>query len=431
MKNKLSISRYLKTIQILTLSLLVIFANTGYSLTPLSEEEMSKVSGQAAVFGIDKYNYESNNFYRVTVNSEVQTSLNIDRLTLKGGGGASQIDIEDFSLSGGQNNAVSSATLINPFVEFAFAGSLDDSNARDREIIGIRLGSEGSQGVMSFGRQSNNPNEDTGINVFSGYLKTNTISGIAKTSAVDDSGFNLRAGVTIIGFVNGTLNMDNARIQIPSLSPNFTAPPVTINQTGATNIIINTDPIHIPSAPFNASGNGPLNLGCFLFVVCINLQAYINDASGNVGNIYLDGSITQDLKTIHKVSIDDGFYLSAQNRSLKWRGADTTDISQPGWWLGFQGEVQLPHLSLDEVEIPRDTLQTILDRVGDKLTTTNRINIGLFDAIAALGPPGANITGVNADLNNFSNPIPLVLSNQSLGPTQAPVVNCWNGTIGC
>jgi hypothetical protein len=419
-------------------------------LTALNDDELSDVSGRESLIAIDKYDYEGNNFYQIKVNSVVETSVNIDHLLLNDGGGSAQIDIEDLSISGGINNQVSSAILTNPFVEFAFAGSIDGTDARDREIVGIRLGADEMQGVMSFGQQNTSilgsnggpdANFDTGINMFSGYMRTNTLSGVANTNAFSDDGFQLDARLIVAGIFNGTLNMPDATVSFPAQQALFTTPAIVVNGSYISDVDIITDLITLNDVTYSATGQGVANV-CLLSIPFVGCVAPITirpnvTATGEIDNIKARGFITQDLKTIHKASVDDGFYLSAQNRAVNWRGSEGDDVAQPGWWMAFNGEVYVEPLTLDSVDLPRTTVESILLEVSTVLQTTDpvRLDIGeVFDGFAGNVDKTINVTLPNSPFESpmgNQNPAPLVLGNQHLGSTQAPIVNCWNSTIGC
>ena len=442
-----------------TVVLVLICSAASAQLKPLNEDELAEITGQASLLDVDKYNFDTegvtNNFYRLTLNSTITTSANIDKLRLKDSNGNDQISIDNLSLSGGINNQVSSAVLTNPFVEFAFAGDIDSNRANNREIIGIRVGAESMNGVLSFGEQhATDANQDTGINTFSGFLQTNSLSGTANTLEVtpDRGPYELTSGLVIVGFLGGTLDLES-RVSIQPLSPNFTAPAVTINGTGetfstiSTNTIIVADPdtpgfdIETDGIPFTVTGNGTAEIDLGLF----NLPVAANNivANGRLANVQIDGTVTQDLKTIHNVSVNgSGFYLSAQNRPVKWRDSHTdtdpllNDIAQPGWWLGITDTVNIAPITLDAIELPDSTIQDILRLASDELQKPeNRIELDLSQVVQTLAG-GLTVDDINVTLSDPNlaigeAPVPLILQNQSLGSSQAHIINCWNGSLGC
>ena len=172
------------------------------------------------LLNIDRFDHLGNNFYRVGANATIQTSVNIDKLLLTDGNGNPQIDIDHVSLNGGQdgnnNSTVSSASITNPYIEFAFAGTVANDDISAREFIGVRFGAEGIDGFLSFGEQDQsfdptNPADlpqDTGINFFRGFLSTERIEGTVRT--LDSGG----------GFTN---TADPAVIQ--TLAPRLGMPP--------------------------------------------------------------------------------------------------------------------------------------------------------------------------------------------------------------
>ena len=150
---------------------------------------------------------------QIKINSTISSSVNIQELDLKDASGNSQIKMNNLSLNGGDAAGVSSMQFQNPFIEFAFAGSIDDSthNARNREIIGVRIGADNMDGFMSIGNQaavpaSQSPTgsaiaEEQGLEFFRGYMKTAPVTGVFTTL---DSAGNFQTNLNSVGgFRNG------------------------------------------------------------------------------------------------------------------------------------------------------------------------------------------------------------------------------------
>lgn len=474
---------YIKAFQNIALVILMaLFSNTAFSgLTALDDSELSEISGQASLIGIDRYDYAGNNFYQIKVNSVVQTSVNIDHLILRDGGGAAQIDIENFSLNGGDdgnnNSEVSSGTLTNPFVEFAFSGTLDNANARDREIIGIRVGADNIDATLSFGEQDQSGTADTGINMFHGYMETSRITGRATTldsSAAEDltpnDGVNpaswatanetnlanvavSRGPFTVSGranvfyncqgfgcifsgavhlavaaaITNAPFTSNDIQMRFPSVESDlFDIDGIVINtNAGAiSSQDIDVEGITIPELFFSATGSTSVNAAGFI-PIGINLLS-----PGSITNgLLINSTVTEDLRFIHRAKVDGGsFYISAQNSALRWRGAPTDDIAQPGWWMSIEEPVQLGELALNNVYLDDTVLGEVTDRISDYITD-NVVQIGSTEALEGLGGTtsaplgGLDITGAA--------PVTLNLSNISLGAVQQEIRNCWNGALGC
>ena len=333
------------------------------ALEPMNEDELEEVTGQASLINIDRFDFESNNFYQVKLNGTVEANMNVDKLQLFDSNGVSQIDIDDFSLSGDvagiSDGNLSSATLTNPFVEFAFAGSIDDSNARNREIIGIRVGADSMDGVMSFGRrtdqfgnvlttpQTDNSNGcngnpaacQSGINQFRGFLQTSELQGTIQTLSSGDNfdttitdglvgrtgPFNVTAYacVVIIGSgcqvpstgqnpANGDLNItvdidQNVVLKFPSVQLGTTSNPTTLVQNGIT---INTrdgisisetalisDILDLPPVPFELTGGGDAAIIFDTIFGPINLGTLEVDVL-STGSLGTAGNALQAISTI-------------------------------------------------------------------------------------------------------------------------------------
>ena len=452
-----------------------IYSAAAYGLTALTDSEMAKISGQASLLNIDKYDYAGNNFYQVKFNASVQTSINIDKLELRDGSGNLQLDIDHLSINGGDtsngNAAVSSATITNPFIEFAFAGSIGTDNSRNREIIGIRIGSDDIEGFMSFGNQA----DETGINKFRGYMKTGPISGTATTldsSATTDPATWATANNTVLENVTGTrgplpitglldVNYDYASpffctfdaavcavhlaidvginpgaldatvdLKYPALVAPFSLPGgVEINAVTPIDKFPLITAIAAPALDFEASGSGTVDVLGFI-PIGVNLVSTGTVTSGLV----LDATVNQELSYIHRAELVSGgdntaFSLSAQNRNLQWRGAPTNDVAQAGWWMSVGNPVQLGALAIEDVYLPDATLLGI-NNVLSQYLTDNPVQIGSTAALAGIGGVTSSPLG-NIALPSSAPAVSLVLGSQSLGLQQQEIRNCWNGNIGC
>lgn len=423
------------------------------ALQSLDDSELSEISGQS-LLNIDKYEYNTgaqvNNFYRVQMNSIVESSINIERLTLTDGAGNPEIDIENFSLNGGDtsngNAAVSSATLTNPFVEFAFEGGFSGDTSDNRKFIGVRFGADNMNGFMSFGNQS----DESGINYFKGYMETTALRGTVQTrdsaggtsTSMPGSGrccFNVDANVVIqdcgwlgcVTWASGSMNMPNTTMRFPSVQLGTTASPVTflasgleINTTSGpiSQISVLTDIMNLPDVPFIAEGSGTANIG-----LTVNMDV---TSDGTLQNLRAQTLFTEDLRYMHRAELDgNGFYLSFQNQAINWQGSPTNDTAQPGWWMSISKPLEFGSFQITDVVLPDSSLTEIADATSAYLQA-NPISLTLGDAIGGAITGSTEVSLGGLDLSAAA-PINIPLTNQNLGPSQQEIRNCWNGSIGC
>jgi|GEM_PF-6060852 len=436
--------------------LLLLFSSwSAAALSPLDEEAMSDISGQA-LLDIDKYDYMGNNFYKIIMNSNVTTSLNMENLTLRDGSGNKQIDIDNLSINGGDssngNAAVSSARIENPFVEFAFDGSIAADNANNRKIVGVRFGAESITGFMSFGNQA----DESGINLFNGYMKTTKLEGAVKT--FDSAGgyetvlanvtsgrccFNVNGnvviqdevcffGCTTITWATGSISMPNTTMTFPSVELGTLAAPVTflasgleINTAGSgpiSQISVLTDLLNLPNVPFKAEGNGAANLG-----ITVNMDT---TSTGVLSGLTAKTQFTEELRYMHKAELQgNGMYVSAQNRAIKWLGSPANDTAQAGWWMSISKELDFGAFDINNVTLPNSSLSEIAAATSTYLQA-NPIVLTLGDAIGGALSGSTSVALGSLPLGG-SPPINIPLTNVSLGSTQVEIRNCWNGVLGC
>lgn len=212
--------RRFKSLHLAMLTLGSLCLNSAYAsetLHSLSDSEMSATTGQALmslsyIAPSDTANLETHRsggdtsvgFYKLGMEAELELNVNIKKLQLGCGGangvGACDIDIDNFSLSGGTGGVElnpdgsvklgvdgkpipltdsdtrvgSSAKLTNPFIEFAVQ---NPGSAALRKVVGLRLSAEGAKGLLTLGDEnSGTPN---GLNVLSGYMNVQSNPGVS------------------------------------------------------------------------------------------------------------------------------------------------------------------------------------------------------------------------------------------------------------
>ena len=471
-----------------------VFSASAFSLTELTEDEMGDISGQASLIGIDRYDFEGNNFYRVQLDSVIDTSVNVDSLVLRDNLGNAQIDVDNFSLSGGMDGQVSSATITNPFVEFAFAGDIDDSTARNREIIGIRIGADNIDGTLSFGDPQNlaavtgSAATEDGLNAFRGYLRTTPINGTVfikpETRAIE---VNTTLDVQLVGRISVT---GEAFVPLLDLSkpPEDQRISLTFQNTfGA--VLDSSQPTQLLSggngqasnngvftqafvlADVNATTIGQLqsvdnamfdsfvNVGAaqgscnFLCQLAAGAIGLFNPFSPEitVNNTRVSGPLPGDddplslfvnesTRLIHRVDTQSsGFFISAQNTDVIWRndGASPSGRAQSlttaGWWLEFLDPVDLGELVVQDFVLPDNVIEGIGAAVNQNIADQPAI-----DAFSALGSLfNFPVSGVSANLIPDVNPGITGFGNFNVVDrdiplaSSVPIVNCFNSSIGC
>ena len=188
---------------IFALSSQAVIAKSG--LQSLSDEEMSEAEGQALLnLGYTAPTGASNSvtdfgFYKLGLEGELEINANIRNLQLGCGGvngaGACDIDIENVALSGlpdsyaadgtpqwDNGRASSSATITNPFIEFAIR---NPTSSALREVSGIRLSADQISGLLTAGIENKGSGQTTtdGIKSFSGYLQVANTPVTSRTEA--------------------------------------------------------------------------------------------------------------------------------------------------------------------------------------------------------------------------------------------------------
>ncbi len=456
-----------RSIRWLALLTVAVFTSAYGGLTAMDDEEMSEISGKA-LLDLDKYNHPTaginNNFYKITMNSEVTTSINMDKLVLRDSLGNVQIDIDNFSLNGGDNSnsnaAVSSARLTNPFIEFAFDGDIASDNAQNRKIIGIRFGAEDINGYLSLGNQDPIPAQglagERGINMFTGYMKTADITATAST--LDSGGGTETDLAKVSGYrgtfdVTGKVDVVNAGscpwyqylicagltaidndpfdadidMKFPSVTMPVTIPGIEINaKTPISSYPITAKGIKVPPLGFEAVGGGTISLGGWL-PIPIDLES---DGQVEKG-LFIDATIDQELRYIHKVNVGGGaFYMSAQNQPIHWKGAPVADVAQKGWWMSMGNPVELGKLALSDIYLTDTVLQDVTDRISDAITSPP-IQVQAVAVINGLGPGTPTYVPMGKLDLTGSAAVPFSMTSQNLGAVQQEVRNCWNGALGC
>lgn len=115
-------------------------------LVPIAEQELSDMTGQAFI-AMDQSSNNGLDFTKVTLGLDVATSVNADLLDIGNYNNGSDIKIADFGLGWVNSTGdIMPFKIRDPFIELAYDNS---SGTGPQNLVGIRLGFGGAQGVLS------------------------------------------------------------------------------------------------------------------------------------------------------------------------------------------------------------------------------------------------------------------------------------------
>lgn len=380
-------------------------------MAELTESEMSDEVGQALLsmaytapsgLGVGA-SYSDFGYYKLGLEAKMELNVNIRSLQLGCGGrngpGKCDIDIENLSLSGPADSKVASgpdagmpqwtagggrpntsATLTNPFVEFAIK---NEGTAATREVVGFRLSAEEILGHMSAGTVNDEVNGFStggGINSFSGYIKVGqtpvlsttkqSIFGVTKDQAIAGNmravGSNRTAQTNINKMTPGApgyeavdgsntnvyrtnpSDPDSAiwGINVPSqtVSFNFPITAVTGNRMSQLNLVVRDVPVggNIGGQPRIAIGR---DSGAVSMILSSSIAGLVDAATFFMGadndngtvaactatynptdcsyitNLKANVTVKQNFNLVHNLPINGGGYLSLQKEALRWPGS--------------------------------------------------------------------------------------------------------------
>lgn len=422
-------------------------ANVG-GLVELTDQQLSETTGQALmsltyISPNDVGNLETHRaggdtsigFYKLGLEAELELNANIKKLQLGCGGingVGCDIDIDYLSLSGvsdtNDGRASSSATLTNPFMEFAIRNPTSSST---REIVGLRVSAEKALGMISFGLENNGNNKDdivTGINSLSGYMKVQKTGGIAKVNGYDSSNPLTQSytGTPVKGKACGVTTADCLA---------FTTESYNLNLLSKSGSKILSGVLSLPEQEITGKRINSATLKASAEVEDIQLTGNIvaktwlmnlnKNTSGLIENLMVDVTIDENLRYFHKANLNGtSASLSLQTQDIQWSNA--VSIAQNGWWLEFSDPIDIGDISPEKsVDIALPTLKETLAQVNDHLGTKDGIvwcgTGGLLGCVF-----GDTISVGTVDLKNGT-PVSMelkdmVLKNQNFAP------NCY-GTL--
>ena len=405
------------------------FADTN-KLTELSDQEMSKIEGQALMSlsylapnsASNKMSAENIGFYKLGMEAEIELNANIKKLQLGCGGvngaGACDIDIDNLSLSGisdTRDGRVSSdAKLTNPFLEFAIK---NPGSASTREMVGLRLSAEKALGLLTAGTE--NTGTPNGINSLSGALKISPTTGTASTTArsmtYDDTGLKVSGKIQLLGaLIQPTFDTDDYNLALKSTSANLNINGTTIIGTRlqAAKLSGTAD---IANLDFGGSIVASVKIPIVSAIpLTINANGYISGLKANI-------DVDEDLGFIHKIPLNNPFSLSLQSQAIHWSGAEYK--ANKGWWLAIEDSIDIGKVNpLNSIDVTNDILKQVVPSINTYLTNNPpSCNVGLCLAT------GLNIGNVN--LSN-SNPVYFPIKDLPLA-TQNFAPNCYGSLKFC
>lgn len=453
------------------------------SMKALSDRELSDINGQALMSltylapgdATNSMSADNIGFYKLGIEAEMELNTNIKKLQLGCGGvngaGACDIDIDNLSLSGisstSDGRASSSATLTNPFIQFAIK---NPNSASTREVVGIRLSAEKLVGLLTTGTE--NSSTANGINSFSGYMKVQSgigtttaeqskVKGYANTAAqyMDLSKYTIAGNLVAVGLANASFVTNGGGFNIPAMSNlPFETSQLVVSGNRKTSVDL-TASVSIPtinlgngtsypsSGTTTSDSNGtttgvytagsPVNAvitGCTNTVVLIpacalawtGRQFNSIKMTGTVSGAKATVNFSEGLGYIHNLAINSSASLSLQKIAMSWPGAETANVAQPGWWLSVDDPVSIGRVQPTTSLSIEPLLGQFAQRAGTYLqanpATTNDLLAVLTGTDLDANIGNVNLSTAPALQMNLSN---LQLSGQSFAP------NCYGNLKFC
>ncbi len=325
------------TIMRVFLLLSCFLASHVWALEELTEDGMSQVVGQASLFTTDYIAPGGSNpnanvgFYRLGLEAEVSLNANVRSMKL----GCDVSDICDINFnnvrltglggsSASDSGPVTDFVLTRPFFEFAIR---NPDTAATRELLGIRFGAAQALGRMSIGENPNpaDNTDDTGITSFSGDMNAQIINAQMTNICAKVFGFCMSATATLDDYdyaaKHGGMPLIFHRSQV--------------NGCGSTDF--------------------PAAVNCMFFDGLV--------ANASLFGLVLDSRLTEDLKYIHDLGVEDGtgnpvadLSMSLQKEAITWQKISTNSFTnvvaaQKGWWLSVPNVVVRDLVITDYIEV--------------------------------------------------------------------------------
>lgn len=385
---------------------------TSMALTPISDQAMGEVTGQALLtsdyiapgsLGTDPNNQMNIGFYRMGLDATVETNVNINKLQLGCGGFNNNIkvgcdiDLDYVSMMGlkqagsvqpdastsGQKDALgtstnntfagtpasSSFTMTRPYVAIAVANPDDPSK---REVVGFKFGAQSVNGYMGIGRvyQNGQTNLETG----------ETCTATNGQSLGCHSGINSLSGymhVLVSGAIpikGKVLGINNA-VTNPTPEDQLANPPANTSNAcfGATDL--GTDCTAAGTAAITADISGT-RINTLNVTLPTHAQARV--LSLLTLHLTLVTNLSQNVRFIHGFAANNtgDFFLSFQRQQVAWPKYDKTGyaaLANAGWWMNIP-EVSSENLEGATLNLNESGLPTTLNLSNLELRSVPPIN---------------------------------------------------------
>lgn len=370
-------------------------------MTPLSDGELEHVQGQGLFWsdkilgtelaGTNAYSTPFT-FYRVGMDAQLDLNLNIGKLQLGCGGvndfinanAGCDIDIDYAQLMGrngtSPGNPLSAFSLTRPYLELA----IKNDGTANREIVGLKIGTQTADGAISAGRRYNNgqtnqenmdSNGCTGASTGAGALGCH--SGINSVSGFLGAEMSLQ--MRVIASICGGALIGGFCLGIP----------VPLDAWGCTGRLTTPQCTTYPNTPLyvDLGGTRMQSLGLRAAYLDLSGNGLSGILTGILGNAY--ASLDADLRLVHKMTLENtgDFFLSFQREPVAYpRYSKMTPASDPavvndicksayatarcssayavpantGWWMN------LPSVKLLDVTNPNANLGLL--SLGDALS---------------------------------------------------------------
>lgn len=424
-----------------------------HALTPLNDEALSRIDGQAllnmsaqvgtSIKGVEvdpndpskqistTYDQTDLTFYKLGLNADVELNANIKKLQLGCGGingpNKCDIDIDHLSLSGvsdiSDDRASSSSLLKNPFLQFAIKNA---TSASKREIVGFRLSAEAIDGLLTFGTNNENKN---GINSLSGYMITDNAKGTVKTAAVTSGLTQQNLGTVITGLAKSSTGLITTPFKSTSYDIKLSSANGSLNLPSQVIVgsRMTTAYLKGTSIVSGIKQSGTIAADATLLGLTIPIEG---DLDGTINNLGVNVDISEDLGYFHKIKLNGTpASLSLQTQKIIWADGATVakSVAQKGWWLELSNPIDIGDVSpAKEVTITNAAVSATLDKVSAYLAKKeNAVDCGFLTTSCLLA--GKINTGT-VDLTGQYVPMSLsnlTIANQNFAP------NCFGGLKFC
>ena len=310
---------------LIALSFFASFSSSALEL--LSDESLSQVEGQSSLFTTDYIAPGGSNpnvgigFYRLGLEAEISINTNIKSMRLGCDAGPvatalCDINLQEVRLTGlnGGSGPDTDAVLTRPFFEFAIR---NPDSSSSRELLGIRFGAAEAIGRITIGGNAN------------------------PADASDDYGFQSLSGDMNAQIKNASIS--NICADVLGLFCLYTT--ATLDDYDYKAVHGGTPLIFQRSQATGCGSPDATQKNCMFFDGLV--------AHAALFGLTLDSQLTENLRFIHDLGIEDGtggavegLSMSLQKEAIKWQSVTPTSATftgvtaaQKGWWISIPNVV--------------------------------------------------------------------------------------------